>query len=464
MSPSPNQVQWLVWLTIEDATRFMSLNRLFPNLRERAPALQFRDFRLLWFGQIVSIIGSQMQLVAVDWHIYTLLRDQTFTITLFGREIALAGEALGLGSLGLVRIVPIVIFALIGGIIADTKDRRSVMLVTQIAAALFAAVLAALTFAGRDSITAIYALTAAGAAAIAFDNPARQSLVPNLVPREHFTNAVSLNNLMIQLGTIVGPALGGLLISRYNTGLIYALNALSFVAVIISLAMMRYRGKAAASNTGLGWDALVEGLRFVRSSRIIWSTMLVDFFATFFSSARTMLPIVAGEVLGVGPQGYGLLATAQPVGALVAGAFTALRRDIHRQGLVLLVSVAVYGAATALFGISTVYVLSYLLFALTGAADTVSTVIRGTVRQLMTPDHLRGRMTSVNMMFFMGGPQLGEAEAGLVAAIWGAPFAIFSGGIATILMTAWVAWKYPHLRHYTNETGAQMQAAAAATS
>jgi MFS family permease len=440
----------------------MASNRSLFKLSGRAPSLQSRDFRLLWFGQLVSTMGSQMQLVAVDWHIFTLLRDETLVINLFGREIGLAGEALGLGSLGLVRIFPIIIFALLGGIMADTRDRRAIMLVTQSAAALFAAVLAALTFAGRDSLAAIYLLTAAGAAAAAFDNPARQSLVPNLVPREHMTNAVSLNTLQWQIGTIIGPAVGGVLIARYNIGLLYALNAISFVAVIISLLLMRYRGRAATTTAGLGWEALVEGLRFVRSSRIIWSTMLVDFFATFFSSARTMLPIVAEEVLHVGPQGYGLLVTAQPVGAVIAGAVTALRRDIHRQGMVLLVSVAVYGAATALFGLSTVFALSYILFAVTGAADTVSTVIRGTVRQLMTPDHLRGRMTSVNMMFFMGGPQLGELEAGLVTALFGAPFAIFSGGIITILLTGWVAWKYPRLRNYTSETAAQVQPATAA--
>ncbi len=416
----------------------------------------------MWGGQLLSQMGSQMQLTAVDWHIFTLLQGTTYSLGLLGRTYELNASALGLGSLGLVRIVPIILFALIGGILADTQDRRRLMLYTQSAAALFALLLAMITLSGNASIAAIYALTAAGAAAAAFDNPARQSLVPNLVSREHLTNAVSLNTLLWQISTIVGPAIGGLLISQFNIGLIYALNAVSFLAVIVALLKMHYRGKAAATNTGLGWDALVEGLRFVHGSRIIWGTMLVDFFATFFSSARTMLPIVAADVLGVGPQGYGLLVTAQPVGALIAGAFTALRKEIHRQGYVLLVSVAIYGLATALFGVSTVFALSYVFFAMTGAADTVSTVIRGTIRQLMTPDHLRGRMTSVNMMFFMGGPQLGEMEAGLVAALFGAPLAIFTGGIATILLTGWVAWKYPHLRQYTSDTEAEVREVMAA--
>ena len=422
----------------------------------RLVALQHRDFRLLWFGQLVSTIGSQMQIIAINWHVYELLRGEAYTLSLFGREIGLNAGALGLGALGLVRIVPIVLFALLGGMLADTRDRRQLLIWTQSAAALFAAILSAITLTGHASIPAIYLLTAAGAAAFAFDNPARQALVPNLVPLEHLTNAVSLNTLLWQIGTIVGPALAGVLVGAFDIGVVYAINALSFVAVLIALLLMHYRGRAAAQDTGLGWKAMIEGLRFTYGSRIIWSTMLLDFFATFFSSARTMLPIVAGDVLGVGVQGYGLLSTAQPVGAFIAGAILSLREDIHRQGVVLLVSVAVYGLATALFGVSTVFALSYLLFGLTGAGDTVSTVIRGTIRQIMTPDRLRGRMTSVNMIFFMGGPQIGELEAGLVAAALGAPFAIFTGGVATVLLTGWVAWRYPKLRDYTSDTAAEL--------
>ncbi len=420
----------------------------------RLVALRHHDFRLLWSGQLISTIGSQMQIIAVNWHIFELLRGQSYTLTLFGRQIRLGAEALGLGSLGLVRVVPIVFFALLGGMMADTYDRRRLMIWTQSAAALFAAILAGLSLAGAASVPAIYLLKAAGAAAQAFDNPARQSLVPNLVPAEHLTNAVSLNTLVWQLGTIIGPALAGLLVRSYNVGLVYALNALSFGAVIVALLLMHYRGRPAALSSGLGWSALVEGLRFTYQAKIIWGTMLLDFFATLFSSARTMLPIVTSELLGLGVQGYGLLATAQAVGALVTGVAMSLRREIYRQGIVLLISVAIYGLATALFGLSTSFVLSYFLLALTGAGDTVSTVIRNTIRQLNTPDRLRGRMTSVNMIFFMGGPQLGELEAGLVASVYGVSFAIVSGGIATVLMTAWVAKRYSGLRRYVSRSTA----------
>jgi MFS family permease len=415
----------------------------------------------VWFGEMVSTTGSQMQMVAVDWHIYQLARDQTLPVSIFGSTINLDAGALALGMLGLVRVLPIIIFALIGGILADTRDRRQVMLWTRATAAIFALILAGLTLSGQASPALIYLLTAAGAAATAFDNPARQALVPNLVDRKDLSNAVTLNTLMFQIATIAGPALAGVLIGVFASradseraadigiGIIYLINAVSFLFAIGALLLMDYRGKAAALNTKVGWSSLIEGFRFTYGSRIIWGTMLLDFMATFFASARTMLPIIATNVLHVGPEGYGLLVTAQPLGAMIAGVILSLRKEIYRQGMVLLASVAIYGVATALFGVSTIFALSYFLFALTGAGDTISTVIRGTIRQVKTPDYLRGRMTSVNMMFFMGGPQLGELEAGIVAAAFGAPFAIISGGIATVLITAFIAWRYPHLRNYT---------------
>ena len=426
----------------------------------RLAAFRYRDFRLLWSGQLLSGTGSQMQLIAVNWHVFALLRGETYLVNVLGREVALGGEALGLGLLGLARIVPIFLFALLGGMLADTRDRRKLLMWTHAGAATFAGLLALLTLSGRESLGILYVLTAADAAMGAFAGPAEQSLVPNIVARKHVANAVSLNTLLWYLATTIGPALAGVLVGQFGVGVVYAINAISFSAVIIMLLLMQYRGHAAVQVSGLSWDALKEGILFTYRERIIWSTMLLDFFATFFASARTMLPIVATDILGLGVEGYGFLATAQPVGAVIAGAVLALRKDIHRQGVVLLVSVAVYGLATALFGLSTSVTLSYILFGLTGAGDTVSTVIRGTIRQLMTPDRLRGRMTGVNMIFFSGGPQLGELEAGLVAALFGAPVAIVTGGLITVLLTGWIAWEYPRLRRYTADDMREAEAVA----
>ncbi len=419
----------------------------------RLAALQYHDFRLMWAGNFVSVVGSQMQLVAINWHVYRLLAGTSITITLFGREVALGAEALGLGGVGLARVIPIMIFAIIGGALADTANRRKLLIVTNGIAGLLAAVLALLSFTQRDNVLAIYLLTAAGAATAAFSSPAQQALIPNLVPRADLTNAISLNSTMRHIATIGGPALAGLIIGAASESWVYAINAVSFAAVIVALSLLHYSGRVVQSTTsGLGWSAIVEGWRFVRGSRIIWSSMLLDFMATFFSSARTMLPLVAGEILKVGAQGYGLLSTAEALGAVTAGAALSLRRDIYRQGVVLLSSVALYGAATAFFGLSTSFALSYLLFMIIGGADTVSMVIRQTIRQSTTPDRLRGRMTGINQIFFMGGPQLGELEAGIVASIFGVPFAIVSGGLATVAMTAVIAQRYPRLRTYTRDT------------
>jgi MFS family permease len=416
---------------------------------QRLAAFKYRDFRLLWTGEMVSTVGSQMQLFAINWHIFELLRGQTFMIELFGNEITLGSEAFGLGLLGLVRVIPIMLFALAGGMLADAIDRRRLMLGTRVVSALLAGVLTVLTLSDQIDVNTIYLLSALASAATVFDSPARQSIVANLVEPKHLPNAISMNTLIFQIGTILGPAVAGLLVAQFNIGIVYGINTVTFFVAIAAIWMIRHRG-AIESRATIGWQSLVEGIRFTFGTRIIMGTMLLDFFATLFSSARTMLPIVAGDILGVGAVGYGILATAQPIGALIVGLVLSLRDELKKQGVVLLWAVAIYGVATAVFGVSTSFALSFVMFAITGAADTVSMVIRGTIRQLMTPDELRGRMVSVNMMFFMGGPQLGELEAGLVAAIWGTPFAIFTGGIATVLLTAWVAWQYPSIRTYYN--------------
>jgi MFS family permease len=372
-----------------------------------------------------------MQLVTINWHVYLL-----------------TNSALALGITGLVRVVPIVVFSLVGGVFADAHDRRRVLLVTQSAMLLFAALLGLVTWVGLVSLPIIYLLAALTSAASAFDGPARQALVPNLVPNEHLTNALSLNNIMMQIASILGPGLAGFVIAALGVGAVYWFNAASFLAVIVALALMRTGAQQNLGAARVSWSAMTEGIQFVRQSRIILATMLLDFFATFFSSASALLPIFARDILRVGSEGLGLLYAAESVGAVVAGAAVSLAGQIRRQGAVLLISVGLYGVATALYGASEWFAISFFFLACLGAADTVSTILRNTIRQLATPDHLRGRMTSVNMIFFMGGPQLGNLEAGLVAAAWGAPFSVISGGVATVILVALTAWATPQLRRY----------------
>jgi MFS family permease len=228
---------------------------------------------------------------------------------------------------------------------------------------------------------------------------------------------------------------------------------LSFVVVIVALLMMRdVPAMVHPQRPAVGWKAAKEGLRFVFHAPLIRSTMLLDFFATFFSSATALLPIFAQDVLRVGARGYGWLYAAPSIGALLASAaMIRLVGRVRRRGIVLLWAVGGYGAATVVFGLSRVFWLTFVALAATGAADTVSMVYRNVIRQLGTPDHLRGRMVAVNMIFFMGGPQLGELEAGLVANWLGAPFSVISGGVGCILATAVVAARTPALRRYERE-------------
>jgi MFS family permease len=406
-------------------------------------ALRHRNFRLLWTGQLISVTGTMMQTAAVLWHVSLLVEP--------------AHKGLALGLVGLVRVVPIVVFSLVSGVVADVLDRRRLMLLTQTTMGLFAGLLAWLTFRGLSDVWPIYALSALGSAAGAFDAPARQALVPNLVPREHLPNALSLNTIVFQAASVTGPSLAGLTIATLGIGWAYLLNALSFAAVIVGLLLMRgVRGAAAPGSSEISLRAAAEGLRFVFSSPMIRSTMLLDFFATFFSSATALLPIFAQDILRVGARGYGWLYAAPAAGALVASlAMVRLVDEIEHRGRTLIWAVAVYGAATIVFGLSRSFWLTFACLALTGAADTVGMVLRNVVRQLETPDRLRGRMTGVNMVFFMGGPQLGELEAGLVANWFGAIASVVSGGIGSLVATGWIASVTPSLRRYRREPGAR---------
>jgi len=360
-----------------------------------------------------------MQLVAINWHVYLLTKSP-----------------LALGAVGLVRVVPIVLCSLLGGLVADAFDRKRLIVIAQTVMLVSAGVLAAVTATGLESVWPIYLLTAISSAAVAFDNPARQALLPMLVPAEEFPKAVSLGLVAFQISMISGPALAGLILSVFGPAPIYAFNALSFLAVIVAVILMRAGGRAGlgeAETSRVSFGALSEGLKFVWRTPIIVQTMTLDFVATFFASATALLPIFAAEILHVGARGLGLLAAAPAIGSVITALAMARWGTIRRQGVTVIVSIAIYGAATIAFGLSKIFWLSLLMLAITGAADTVSTVLRQTIRQLVTPNNLRGRMTSVNMIFFMGGPQLGEMEAGVVAKIIGSRLAVVTGGLGCLV-------------------------------
>jgi MFS family permease len=394
-------------------------------------ALQHRDFTLLWGGQAVSQIGTQMQVVATAWLLWELTHS-----------------ALALGLVGLFRFVPLMLFALFGGVIADAFDRRALLLITQTILMSLSVVLGFATGAGVVAPWLIYAFVTAASVANAFDNPARSALVPNLVPREHLTNALSLSNINFQLGTIVGPALAGLLLALFHSAsVVYWFDALSYFAVLAALLLIRTRLPAMSARQ-VNFGAALDGLRFVRRSPIMASTMSLDFFATFLGVSPLLLPIFADKVLHVNADGLGLLFAAEAVGAVITSVIMSFVRHVERQGRVVLISIAIYGLAGVVVGLSTTYWLTWAALAVIGAADTVSMVMRQTIRQLVTPDELRGRMTSVNMVFFMGGPQLGNLESGALAQAIGVgpATAISAAGVLVVvgLTTAFVG----RLREY----------------
>jgi len=390
----------------------------------------------------VSFTGSMMQNAALLWHVSLLVTPEK--------------KALALGLVGLVKVVPVVFFSMVSGVVADAWDRRTLMLATQTAATIVALALAATAFSGMTAVWPVYALAAVASAVGAFDLPARNALVPSLVPRAHLPNAISLNTIMFQTAAVAGPSLGGLLIAKTHVGWAYVANAISFAFVIVALLMMRdiplREPPAEGVRDDVSFHAALEGLRFVFRSPLIRSTMLLDFFATFFSSATALLPIFAQDILRVGAQGYGWLYAAPAVGAVgMSAVMVGMTDRIERRGMTLLWAVAGYGLATVVFGFSRSFWLTFGCLAMTGATDTVSMIIRNVVRQLETPDRLRGRMTGVNMVFFLGGPQLGELEAGAVANWFGAPVSVISGGAGCLIAVAAVAASTPALRHYRKE-------------
>jgi MFS family permease len=380
-----------------------------------------------------------MQVWALLWHIRDL-SDQPAVVS----------------GIGLARFLPILIFSLLSGVVADRFNRRKIMFITQSTMAVVALILGWLTIGGQITIWSIFGLTAVQAVAQSFDMPARQSLVPNLVPPEDLPSAFSMQSMAFDLGAIIGPALSGLVIGYMGQSAVYFINALSFIAVLAALLLMGSVEQKTAPVLSqdasiFSLKAVKEGVEFTIRQPLILSSMILDFFATFFSSANTLLPFVARDVLHVGAIEYGWLSAAQSIGAVSAALVISQNQNMKRQGVKLLVSVGIFGVATTIFGLVHQFWLVMIALVGIGASDAVSTIIRNTIRQLHTPDSLRGRMISINQIFFTGGPQLGEVESGLVAQAFGPGAAIVTGGIGCIVAAGCIAAKWPQLLKYRGD-------------
>lgn len=392
--------------------------------------LRYRDFRLLWAAEALSQAGSQIQRVAIAWQVYELTHD-----------------AFKLGLLGLFRFIPILIFGLIGGVIADRGDRRHTLIWTQTVLLGLALVLAAMSGTGRITIWVIYLVTMAAAIFEGISNPTRQALMPLLVPRTELPSASTMGVLVSHVAQVVGPAAGGIIIATLGTTGAYVIDALSFLAVIVAVLMMHQRPPPVAI-TMSGYQAAVEGLRFLWRTPTLFGVMLADFLATLFGACTVLMPIFADEILNVGPRGLGLLLAAPAAGAVTMAILLSVTHLPDRAGLWVLGSIVAYGCFLVAFGWSTTLWVSLLFLALSGAADAISMALRHATRTLLTPDDLRGRVASVHRALGMGGPQLGEFQKGITASLIGAGPAVMLGGLATVGVAALVAWLFPSIPRY----------------
>src|SRR5580765_8561345 len=371
-------------------------------------AFRVSSFRRYFFGNLVMILGLQMQKVAIGWEIY----ERTHS-------------AVHLGYVGLVQYLPQLCLVVITGHVTDKYNRKFVLM-------------AALLF---------NALAAAGTAK-AFWMPARAAFLPRIVPMEIFSNAVSWNTSGFEIATMTGPALGGLLIGMFQSPtLVYAINALAGITYVALISRVSYKHDK-QENTPVSLSSLSAGFQFVRKSNVVLSAMMLDMFGVMLGGATALMPIYAKDILNVGPTGLGWLMAAPAVGACTMAVIQAHRGPFKRAGLAVLFAVAGFGTVTVLFGLSRLFWFSLGMLVVLGACDNISVVLRVTLVQVMTPDEMRGRVSALNALFIGTSNELGAAESGMVAGLFGPVFSVVSGGIGTILVAAIIAYLSPQLRSY----------------
>jgi MFS family permease len=391
-------------------------------------SFRFRDFRLLLIGSFLANFGLQMLSVAVSWDLYMKTRS-----------------AVVLGNVGFVQVAPFLLFALFAGHFADRYDRRRVMLATQV---LLLAASALLAFASR-SVALIYACLFLTQMARAFQGPARQAMVPQMVPPGVLSNAIAWQSSAHEIASVTGPALAGILVAAAGSRAVYLIQVGCAALTLGCVWMMRYRGEGKREDAPLEGRSLLEGLRFVRRSRLVLPAISLDLFAVLFGGATALMPIFAVDILHAGARGLGLLRAASSVGAILMAFLQAHSGPLRRSGVVLLWSVAGFGAATVVFGFSRSLWLSVAMLMLLGALDNVSVVLRQSLVQKKTPDAVRGRVLAVNSIFISCSNQFGAVESGWTAAWFGAVPSVVGGGVATMLIVAAFAVASRELREWT---------------
>jgi MFS family permease len=389
-----------------------------------------RNYSLLFWGQLISSAGTQVQVVAVAWQVFLLTHS-----------------AVALGLIGLVQAIPRLIFSLVGGVVADAYDRQRLLLLVNTIMAALSAILAISTAAGFVNVGLIYAIVLLAAVASSFEFPTRQAIIPTLVPREQMADALSISTVLMQLTFVVGSAAGGFIIALVGLANTYWIDVVSYFVVLGSLLVMVAPRVPLENRAQAGIGALLDGMRFLRARPIILAVLSLDFFATFFGSPRALLPVYAVSILHVGAAGLGVLQASTSIGAVALTPLTGRIGRVRQQGLGVALAIVGWGVCIIAFGFSTGPLwLSALFLAGAGAADMVSMVLRGLIVQLTTPDEYRGRISAVNAMFVIGGPMLGQFESGVAAGIFASPVvSVVSGGVACILATLAVVALAPGL-------------------
>jgi MFS family permease len=397
-------------------------------LSRRPAALAYPDVRRYLVARFIVSIGLEMLTLAVGWQVYQQTRNPLY-----------------LGLIGLAQFMPFILLILPAGQVADRYDRRRIQFICYVTEAAAAAALLALSLAGVATTLPIFAAMAVFGVSRAFNTPTSQALLPNLVPPEQLSNVVALNTSLFQVATIAGPAAGGLLI-LLGIEVVFAVAVVMFLVGAAIVVGLQSGGGATRLGEPFNVKSLLSGITFVRRNRPVLASISLDLFAVLFGGATALLPAFASDVLHVGPTGLGLLRAAPAVGAAAVGGWMAWRPIREGVGRSLFGTVALFGLATVVFGLSTSFAVSLVALTVLGAADMVSVFIRHLLVQLATPDAIRGRVSAVNAVFIGASNELGEFESGITAALWGIVPAAVVGGTATLAVAVLWALLFPELR------------------
>jgi MFS family permease len=399
-------------------------------LTDITPLRVSADYRRLWFGLSVGQLGQQMTAVAVAIQVFDLTRS-----------------SFAVGVVGICALVPLVVFGLYGGAVADAVDRRKLGLFASSGLWLLSIVLAVQAFAGVGSVALLYAVVAVQAACFAVNNPARSAIIPRLLPADLLPSANALSTASFNLGYTVGPLLGGVIYGAFGPGAAYGVDCVTFTAALYALwRLPPVPPLGDVRRAGLA--SVLEGLRYLRTRPNVLMTFLVDMCAMVLAQPRALFPAIAGSFYGGGKSTIGLLSAAPAIGALTAVSVSGWIGRVRRQGRAVVLAVVVYGAAIAAVGLTRLLWLGVVLLAVSGGADMVSSVYRNTILQVATPDEMRGRLQGVFIVVVAGGPRLGDFTAGSLATLTSETAAIIAGGSACIAGATLLAARYRGFLRY----------------